>query len=577
MSNKKVLLSVFIFFVANNGLGMDKPDPKKPHIYPALEPSIGSSDSSGILTAGFSTLPTDSQSWFAFNPVSAFVNAVCSGKETIENKMYFSSMLSKVAYPLSDSSSAENLKICQKTYESLDSFQDSETLKKELERCLRRTWYLTQIASKLSSCADAREIAEHVMMHQRKAMNGYLSRFFPAHLQAQREACNRSCENVEKSLKGEAGLVCASAPVNNSGQAVITVPTTFSTVTNYLFDCASSLCQTAKLKLSDEQVIQKIENEDITIYNKELPLDQSEELTNLLEFAYRRTDFMVRIFLYLPKLPPIRRMQIAAFCLQHHHPAMFPPLFKLFDLYMKQERAAAHSSVDKVLQNSGLNIVNEGNIMQYFGKIDEQPKMIQQTLGLANIVLLKQVHGVTGCVITEDNCGIQQGVVEGDFLVTNCKNIGLGVSTADCLPIIFVDQKHNAVGIAHAGWRGSIANIVNTVFDCMKQNYGTELADVAISFGPCIQKCCYEVGEDFLPQVNDKIFPFSKETIAQRSDGKYFFDLPLFNAKLLMSLGVPETAITAQQSKCTMCSSGYNSYRRDGDQAGRQISCIWVK
>jgi polyphenol oxidase len=252
---------------------------------------------------------------------------------------------------------------------------------------------------------------------------------------------------------------------------------------------------------------------------------------------------------------------------------MFPILLNLYEKCKKAEEIAAQQASKEVSKSSNLCVIAERQAMLHFGKANEQAKNIQNKLGLTNIVLLEQVHGVGGCVITAENRGMQEYSVQGDFLVTNQKNVGLGIRTADCLPIVFVDEKHGAVGIAHAGWRGSVGNIIKEVLDCMNTNYGTTAADVSVTFGPGIQKCCYQVGEELVSHLDKQKFSFVSETVTQSGD-KYIFDLLLFNEKLARSLGVP--TVHWDFSICTFCDDQYHSYRREGDSAGRQISCVWI-
>lgn len=225
----------------------------------------------------------------------------------------------------------------------------------------------------------------------------------------------------------------------------------------------------------------------------------------------------------------------------------------------------------------------------HFGTAQDSLEKIQKQRGCSSIIVLDQVHGNKGVVITQPlheassyakasadtSAGkytITQG--EGDFLVTNLCNIGLGVLTADCLPIIFIDQKNHAVGIAHAGWRGAVQSIAAEVVRCMQQSYGTCPPDLSIFFGPCAHVCCYEVQEDFLQHL--KSFSFADYAI-QRRNSSLFFDQITFNTHILLSLGIPKNAITSKYSLCTIGDHNYFSYRRQGDAAGRNVSVVYVK
>jgi polyphenol oxidase len=213
-------------------------------------------------------------------------------------------------------------------------------------------------------------------------------------------------------------------------------------------------------------------------------------------------------------------------------------------------------------------------VVFYCGTAQETVRDMQQALAIEHLVLLKQTHSVSGHMITEHNYHMPALSVEGDFLVTNVTGVGLGVLTADCLPIIFIDTKNNVVGIAHAGWRGSVNNIVTQTLMCMQKNYGTIIADLSIFFGPCAHVCCYQVQEDFLAHLAQ--FSFGVDAIVRR-DNNLFFDLLYFNEQILLSVGIRKDAINYEHSVCTICNEDYFSYRRQGDKAGRQVSVVAIK
>lgn len=205
----------------------------------------------------------------------------------------------------------------------------------------------------------------------------------------------------------------------------------------------------------------------------------------------------------------------------------------------------------------------------YFGNARKTIQEIQANLDISSLIILDQVHGNEGRVIAKENSHMPFKSAQGDFLITNEKNIGLGILTADCLPIIFIDAEHNAVGIAHAGWRGSVQNIAVITMQHMQQQYGTNVQNVSIFFGPCAKVCCYRVQKDFVTHVG-------LLALVQRGDN-LFFDLPAFNKHQLLSFGLPQTAFNDQYNCCTICNEDYFSYRRQGAAADRQVSVVVIK
>ena len=87
-------------------------------------------------------------------------------------------------------------------------------------------------------------------------------------------------------------------------------------------------------------------------------------------------------------------------------------------------------------------------------------------------------------------------VLTGDGLVTDTPRLVLAVQTADCLPVLLVDRKRKAVGAFHAGWRGTLARIVEKGVGAMRLHFGSEPGELRAAIGPGIAPCCYAVGED---------------------------------------------------------------------------------
>ncbi len=195
---------------------------------------------------------------------------------------------------------------------------------------------------------------------------------------------------------------------------------------------------------------------------------------------------------------------------------------------------------------------------------------------IKKIIIQKQVHGVVGDFIYSDSvsndlCSLYQK--EGDYLITDQVGIGIGVLTADCLPIVFYDKKNSVIAITHAGWRSSVGEIVIKTLERMLLAHKFSPRDIWVYFGPCAKSCCYEVNGDFIENIK-KYFFYPKLI---RQDGeKIFFDLPLLNKFQLIEFGVDPTHINLDNNVCTMCRNGFYSYRRDGEMGKRQLSLVWL-
>ena len=154
----------------------------------------------------------------------------------------------------------------------------------------------------------------------------------------------------------------------------------------------------------------------------------------------------------------------------------------------------------------------------------------------------------------------------GDALISKINNTTLGVFTADCIPISILDVNTPSIGIVHAGWRGTIAQIAIKTLDKMKDHYGTNADNCFIHLGPSIQKCCYEVGSDLITQFRQK---FGNSVIYDNH-----LCLQTANVNQLIDYSVPDTSISISPF-CTSCNlNRFYSYRVEGEKTGRMLSYI---
>ncbi len=191
--------------------------------------------------------------------------------------------------------------------------------------------------------------------------------------------------------------------------------------------------------------------------------------------------------------------------------------------------------------------------------------LFQQT-GLKNLRYCRQVHG--NCVIdVDDTTGASpENLPEADALVSASRGVALGIFTADCVPIFILDIETPAIGIAHAGWRGTFARIaVNTLLQ-MKLRFGTVVENCRIHLGPSIQKCCYTVSAELLTQ-------FAERFGSGVHDGTNL-SLQAANVNQLVEAGLPSTSISIS-SLCTACRTDlFYSHRAENGQTGRMCSYI---
>ena len=169
-----------------------------------------------------------------------------------------------------------------------------------------------------------------------------------------------------------------------------------------------------------------------------------------------------------------------------------------------------------------------------------------------------QDHNTFVRAVTSENKGVgiykPRDLHSVDALVTNEKGVTLVTYYADCTPLFFVDIKQKAIGLAHAGWRGTVGRIGEKIVKKMTELYGTNPDDIIAAIGPAISVCCYEVdkpcADNFyaLSDLDSSRFVFSKE------NGKYMIDLLETNRQILVAAGVKNENITVSDV-CTNCNS----------------------
>ncbi len=197
---------------------------------------------------------------------------------------------------------------------------------------------------------------------------------------------------------------------------------------------------------------------------------------------------------------------------------------------------------------------------------------IAQQLNLEELVLLKQTHSVLGASVSDETLPVLlKDKPEGDYLVTQRLATGLGIYTADCLPIVIYDSAHHAIGMCHAGWVGTVHRVVVHMLEHMQREFGTSLDTVQVFFGPAAKPCCYEVKDDFLSHIEKFSF---KDQLMTRRDGNMFFDTTLCNQLQLMECGVKAEAFDFASNECTMCEGSYCSHRRYPDSKDRQLAVV---
>jgi hypothetical protein len=212
------------------------------------------------------------------------------------------------------------------------------------------------------------------------------------------------------------------------------------------------------------------------------------------------------------------------------------------------------------------------------------------------LITLRQIHSdIIRCVDS-----IPEEPLPGDGMITATPGFLLAIQTADCLPVVVVDTKRHAVGVFHAGWRGTVKRIVEKGVGEMMRCFGSRPRDLKAAIGPGIQGCCYEVGEEVRTEFESQfsyaasLFRELKESdpvrekypllfLTARAPGhselpkKIFLDLVEANRQQLIAAGIPKNAIETSLL-CTNCHPELLfSYRAERGKTGRLMGVAGIR
>jgi YfiH family protein len=212
------------------------------------------------------------------------------------------------------------------------------------------------------------------------------------------------------------------------------------------------------------------------------------------------------------------------------------------------------------------------------------------------LVTVRQIH--SDIVRYVDS--IPSEPIAGDGLITATPGLLLAIQTADCLPVMIVDTKRHAVGVFHAGWRGTVKRIVEKGVGEMVRHFGSRPRDMKAAIGPGVQGCCYEVGEEVRTKFESQfsyaasLFREVKDSdpvrekypllfLTARAPGhselpkKIFLDLVEANRQQLLAAGLSKKNIETSPF-CTNCHPELLfSYRAERGKTGRMMGAVGVK
>lgn len=200
---------------------------------------------------------------------------------------------------------------------------------------------------------------------------------------------------------------------------------------------------------------------------------------------------------------------------------------------------------------------------------------------IATMTCAEQTHGKQVIEVTTDNRG--SGALERatnipytDGLITRLPDTMLTLFFADCVPLFFIDPVERVIGIAHAGWRGTVQNIAAEMVQKFQKTYASNTDNIHIVIGPSIGACCYQVDQRVMDAVEERL-P-NKVHLVATADGNehYRLDLKKMNQLLLEQAGIMSTHIEVSHL-CTSCNlQHFFSHRKEQGKAGRMAAfAVW--
>nr|WP_242883220.1 peptidoglycan editing factor PgeF [Lacrimispora sphenoides] len=200
---------------------------------------------------------------------------------------------------------------------------------------------------------------------------------------------------------------------------------------------------------------------------------------------------------------------------------------------------------------------------------------------MERMVLSYQTHTTNVRLVTEEDAG--KGIVKErdyedvDGLITNVPGITLVTFYADCVPLYFLDPIHQAIGLSHSGWRGTVKRMGEVTVKKMEEAFGTKAEDVIACIGPSICKECYEVGgevaQEFMKGFDKKYW---SDILSEKKDGKYMLDLWRANEIVLLESGIKQENIQVTDI-CTHCNSDLLfSHRTTGNERGNLAAFLGI-
>lgn len=234
----------------------------------------------------------------------------------------------------------------------------------------------------------------------------------------------------------------------------------------------------------------------------------------------------------------------------------------LTDLQMVQPQQVHEAKIGIIGKDSCRIIDEDGGEVMAWSRDEEGPVIEAWMQG-----------GVAGPANADAGKAANIRLPRTDGVITDQPDVLLTTVHADCLPVWFYDEEHRAVGLVHAGWRGTLAGIAPKAVKLMQREYGSDPEKMKVHIGPGISHCCFETGPEVIEAFReawgfaDRYAESAEQRLAKgqpANPGKYYIDIKGINTEELLQAGLLEENITVS-GHCTCCEpETFASYRREG-------------
>ena len=184
----------------------------------------------------------------------------------------------------------------------------------------------------------------------------------------------------------------------------------------------------------------------------------------------------------------------------------------------------------------------------------------------AATIFPRQVHGIA--LLETDSAGTAAREAQADIVVSRQAAQSVGVVTADCVPVLLASERGGVVGAIHAGWRGLAAGVLEVGLAGIRARAQGE--ELYCAVGPAARGCCYEVDGLVREGLRERHAGLLEGVLVPTRAGHFLLDLGLLACRALERAGLASGRIGTRHLRCSICDPiRFDSYRRDGDAAGR--------